>query len=309
MDEEAEIELEKRRERVQEMEEKIRRIEMELEAKRIAEEAAAAAAAEKQKQQRKTMESPVQQQQPKRTIKKDPFVAPEKVQVDARSGSAIVQPVQKPKSQKRSFGEPVYGEPVPSMVRITVPGAVSNKRHVIVDRNAEPPIENRIVIQVPGGGGSKGSSSNGSRGGRVQGSNADAKVVIVPGVPLNTRLLELERRFESCGQVVSCSRIPRWDGSDSEVVSIKFSHPVEAQQALTISGFRFMKRRISVYPSGSKEANACVAALKSLGKRNVASKNVSHVVKSNGVQKRKSPVERPARGGARARSRRRRSRN
>eukprot|EP00890_Picochlorum_soloecismus_P002763 jgi/Picsp_1/3488/NSC_06326-R1_---NA--- len=304
MDEEAEIELEKRRERVLEMEEKIRRIEMELEGKRIAEEAAAAAAvaaAEKEKQRKMMMmkmESHVQE--PRRTVERRyPSMAPKRVQVGGRNGSVVVQPVQKSKSQKKSLGEPVYREPVPSMVKITVPGAVSNKRHVVVDRNAQLPIENRILIQVPGGGGSKLSGTIGSRGGRMQSSNEEGKVVIVPGIPTDTRLLELERKFDNCGQVVSCSRIPRWDGSDSEVVSVKFSHPVEAQQALTMSGFRFMKRRISVYPSGSKEANACLAALKSPGKRNaVDSKIVTRVVKSRGIQK-KSLLERPARGGAR----------
>ena len=295
MDEEAEIELEKRRERVQEMEEKIRRIEMELEAKRIAQEAAAAA--EKEKQQRMMMESPVQQQ--KRAVVKSASKGPKIVQTDVREGPPVVQPVQKPKSQKNSFtGEPVYGEPVPSMVKITVPGAISNKRHVVVDRNAELPIENRIVIQVPGGGGSTLSSTKGCMGGRMPlKSNEDDTTVIIPGVPLDARLKDIERRFYSCGHVVSCSRVRRWDGSDSEVVHIKFRHPEEAQQALTMSGFRFMKRMLSVYLSGSKEANRCLAALK--GKSNADSKIVRHVPKSKGIQKKNLLQERPARGRAR----------
>lgn len=304
MDEEAEIELEKRRERVQEMEEKIRRIEMELEAKRIAEEAAAAAAAEKEKQQRMMMASPVQR--PKPTVLKAASKVPKIVQTDGRKGPPVVQPVQKPKSQKKSFGEPVYGEPVPSMVKITVPGTISDKRHVVVDRNAEVPIENRIVIQVPGGGGSTLSSTKGSKGGRMPlKPSEDDKTVIVPGVPLDARLKDIERRFYSCGQVVSCSRARRWDGSDSEVVRIKFSHPVEAQQALTMSGFRFMKRMLSVYLCGTKEANRCLAALK--WKSNADSKIVRHVPKSKGIQKKSLVQERPVRGRARPGPRRRRS--
>jgi hypothetical protein len=272
---------------------------MELEAKRIAEEAAAAAAAEKEKQQRMMMASPVQQ--PKRAVIKAASKVPKIVQTDGRKGPPVVQPVQKPKSQKKSFGEPV-----PSMVKITVPGTISDKRHVVVDRNAEVPIENRIVIQVPGGGGSTLSSTKGSKGGRMPlKPSEDDKTVIVPGVPLDARLKDIERRFYSCGQVVSCSRARRWDGSDSEVVHIKFSHPVEAQQALTMSGFRFMKRMLSVYLCGTKEANRCLVALK--GKSNADSKIVRQVPKSKGIQKKSLVQERPVRGRARPGPRRRRS--